>query len=221
MHVIAVSFRLWLQLVAAAGLVFVLAWVLRGMTWEELFVPGRVQHALIAVALLAGIWSMRPETVDGLAMHFLGATVTTLIFGWRLAVLMLAVVVVILGGLGLVEPLMIPFIILVSGVLPVLTTWGLLRLSEQRLPPHMFIYLYVVGFFGGALSVLVVMVANSLLFGLFTPLAWDLVLSEYLRYTMLLVLPEGVLNGMIITGLVMFRPEWVATYSDARYVDGR
>ncbi len=221
MHVIAVSFPLWLQLVAAAGLVFVLAWVLRGMTWEELFVPGRVQHALIAVALLAGIWSMRPETVDGLAMHFLGATVTTLIFGWRLAVLMLAVVVVILGGLGLVEPLMIPFIILVSGVLPVLTTWGLLRLSEQRLPPHMFIYLYVVGFFGGALSVLVVMVANSLLFGLFTPLAWDLVLSEYLRYTMLLVLPEGVLNGMIITGLVMFRPEWVATYSDARYVDGR
>lgn len=221
MHVIAVSFPLWLQLVAAAGLVFVLAWVLRGMTWEELFVPGRVQHALIAVALLAGIWSMRPETVDGLAMHFLGATVTTLIFGWRLAVLMLAVVVVILGGLGLVEPLMIPFTILVSGVLPVLTTWGLLRLSEQRLPPHMFIYLYVVGFFGGALSVLVVMVANSLLFGFFTPLAWDLVLSEYLRYTMLLVLPEGVLNGMIITGLVMFRPEWVATYSDARYVDGR
>lgn len=221
MHVIAVSFPLWLQLVAAAGLVFVLAWVLRGMTWEELFVPGRVQHALIAVALLAGIWSMRPETVDGLAMHFLGATVTTLIFGWRLAVLMLAVVVVILGGLGLVEPLMIPFTILVSGVLPVLTTWGLLRLSEQRLPPHMFIYLYVVGFFGGALSVLVVMVTNSLSFGLFTPLAWDLVLSEYLRYTMLLVLPEGVLNGMIITGLVMFRPEWVATYSDARYVDGR
>jgi uncharacterized membrane protein len=221
MHVIAVSFPLWLQLVAAAGLLFVLVSVLRGMVWEEIFVPGRVQHALIAVALLAVIWSMRAETVDGLAMHFLGAAVATLIFGWRLAILMLAVVVVILAGLGLVEPLMIPFTILVSGVLPVLTTWVLLRVSERRLPPHMFIYLYVVGFFGGALSVLAVMVANALLYGLFTPLAWDLVLSEYLRYTMLLVLPEGVLNGMIITGLVMFRPEWVATYSDARYVDGR
>jgi uncharacterized membrane protein len=221
MHVIAVSFPLWLQLFAAVGLLFVLVWMLRGMTGEEIFVPGRVQHALVAIALLTVIWSMRAETVDGLAMHFLGAAVATLIFGWRLAILMLAVVVVILAGLGLVEPLMVPFTILVSGVLPVLTTWALLRFSERRLPPHMFIYLYVVGFFGGALSVLAVMVANAALYGLFTPLAWELVLSEYLRYTMLLVLPEGVLNGMIITGLVMFRPEWVATYSDARYVDGR
>jgi uncharacterized membrane protein len=221
MHVIAVSFPLWLQIATAAMLLLFLVWLVRGMTWDEVFVPGRMQHVLIAVAVLAVIWSLRAETVDGLAMHFLGAAVATLIFGWRLAILMLFVVVVILAIVGIVNPMMVPFTILVSGILPVLTTWGLLQLSERRLPPHMFIYLYVVGFAGGALSVLTVMVANALLYGLFTPLPWDLIVSEYLRYTMLLVLPEGVLNGMIITGLVMFRPEWVATYSDARYVDGR
>jgi len=85
----------------------------------------------------------------------------------------------------------------------------------------MFIYLYVVGFFGGALSVLVVMATNALVYGLFTDVAWESIVREYLQYTPLLILPEGVLNGMIITGLVMFRPEWVITYSDARYVDGR
>ncbi len=36
----------------------------------------------------------------------------------------------------------------------------------------------------------------------------------------LMMLPEAMLSGMLMTGLVVFRPEWVATYSDARYVDG-
>jgi len=221
MQPIAVAFPLWLEILAAVGLGLLLAWMLRGMTWDEIFVPGRLQHVLVAVLALLVIWSLRAESIDGLAMHFLGVAAVTLIFGWQLAVLMVAVVVVTLSLLGVVELLLVPLTILVSGVVPVLATWGVLRLSERRLPPHMFIYLYVVGFFGGALTVLVAMGANSLLYGLFTDVAWELIVSEYLRYTMLIVLPEGVLNGMIITGLVMFRPEWVATYSDARYVDGR
>ena len=221
MHHIDVVFPLWLQILGTIGLAVLMVWMLRSMTWDEAFVPGRVQHFLLATLVLVVIWSLRAEAVDGLAMHFLGVVAVTLIFGWRLAILMVSLVVVTLALIGIVEPMLAPLTILISGVAPALATWGLLQFSERRLPPHMFIYLYVVGFFGGALSVLVVMATNSLVYGLFTDVAWESIVREYLQYTPLLILPEGVLNGMIITGLVMFRPEWVITYSDARYVDGR
>ncbi|AHE99520.1 energy-coupling factor ABC transporter permease [Thioalkalivibrio paradoxus] len=221
MHHISVAFPLWLQISAAVVLALLLGRMLREMTWNEIFVPGRIQHFVIAALLMLLIWSLRAQSVDGLAMHFLGVAVVTLVFGWQLAVLMVSLVVVMLAVLGIVDPLQVPLTILLSGALPALAVWGLLGFSERRLPPHMFIYLYVVGFFGGVLSVLVVMGSYAALFGLFTDVPWELVYSEYLRYTVLLILPEGVLNGMVITGLVMFRPEWVATYSDARYVDGR
>jgi len=221
MHHIDVIFPLWLQILGTIGLAVLMVWMLRSMTWDEVFVPGRVQHFLLATLVLVVIWSLRAEAIDGLAMHFLGVVAVTLIFGWRLAILMVSLVVVTLALIGIVEPMLVPLTILISGVAPALATWGLLQFSERRLPPHMFIYLYVVGFFGGALSVLVVMATNSLVYGLFTDVAWESIVREYLQYTPLLILPEGVLNGMIITGLVMFRPEWVITYSDARYVDGR
>ena len=221
MHHIDVAFPLWLQLVSAFGLTLLLVWMFRGMTWDEVFVPGRVQHFLLATLALFALWSLRAEAIDGLPMHFLGVVAATLVFGWRLAILMVSVVVVMLAVFGMVEPMLAPLTILISGAAPVLATWALLQFSERRLPPHMFIYLYVVGFFGGAVSVLVVMAGNVLVYGLFTDLPWETIFSEYLQYLPLLVLPEGVLNGMVITGLVMFRPEWVATYSDARYIDGR
>jgi len=221
MHHIAVAFPPWLHWMALLGLVVVLGFALRQMIWDDLFVPGRVQQFLFATVALALVWSMRVEAVDGLALHFLGMAVITLVFGWRLALLMVSVVGFALAALGVVDFLEVPLMVLLSGALPVAAAWTLLRFSERHLPPHIFIYMYVVGFVGGSLTVLVTMMAYSLVFGLFTDVPWDVIGSEYFQYTLLLVLPEGVLNGMIITGLIMFRPEWVATYSDARYVDGR
>ncbi len=221
MQAIAVAFPLWVHIAAWVLGVALLVWLLRTMTWDDVFIPGRVQQILVAMAGLIIIWSMRVEAIDGLAMHFLGIAIITLVFSWQLAMLMVSVTVLALAALGIVPWVAIPFTILLNGVLPIWAVWRLLRLSEQRLPPHLFIYLYVVGFLGGALSVLVVMVAKTLLFGVLTDITWDVLISEYFRYTLLLVLPEGVLNGMVITALVMFRPEWVATYSDARYLEGR
>ena len=220
-HHISVAFPLWLQIAALFGLALGYGFMLRHMIWDDLFVPGRVQQFLLATVAVALVWSMRAESVDGLALHFLGVAVVTLVFGWQMALLIVSLAVLGLALFGIVTWLEAPLMILLSGALPIAAAWALLRFSERKLPPHMFIYLYVVGFLGGALTVLVTMIAYTLVFGLFTSLPWDVVVSEYFQYTLLLVLPEGVLNGMIITGLVMFRPEWVATYSDARYVDGR
>ncbi|AOV18061.1 hypothetical protein BJI67_14205 [Acidihalobacter aeolianus] len=46
-------------------------------------------------------------------------------------------------------------------------------------------------------------------------------LHDYLVYLPLLALPEGMLNGMLVTALVMVRPGWQITYSDARYLKSK
>lgn len=221
MHSLEVAFPVWLQWLGGLVYFVLLVKILRDMTWDELFVPGRLQHWIIATLALLVIWNLRVEAIDGLAIHFLGIATLTLVFGWRLAIVLGSVVGFSLGILGHVDWLMLPMTLLTTVVLPVATTWALLRFSERRLPPHLFIYLYVVGFLGGALTSLVAMFSNALLFALFTDAELGSIFSEYLQYVLLMVMPEGVLNGMVITALVMFRPEWVATYSDTRYIEGR
>lgn len=217
---IEVDFPLWLQLAAGLGLGMFLLWMLPRMSWAQLFVTDRRNQFLTAAMFLIVIWSMRAESIDGLAMHFLGVVIVTLVFGWQLAIVMVSLVVLFLALVGTVELLQAPLIVLMTGVMPVLVAANVLQISERHLPPHMFIYLYVVGFFGGGLSVLFVMAGNAALYGLFTDLSWATITSDYLRYMPLMMLPEAMLSGMLMTGLVVFRPELVATYSDARYVDG-
>lgn len=212
-----VALRVLSALLLGLGLIV----MLRRMPWESFFVPGRIQLFVIAALCLLLIWSMRAQTLDGLALHFLGMTTVTLMFGWQLAILMVFLVVATLGLFGALPLAAFPLTVLLAGILPVAVTWGLLRLSQNYLPAHMFIYLYAVGFLGGALSVVATVLASAVIYGLFTELAWADIYRDYLRYLALLVLPEAVVNGIVITGLVMVRPEWLATWSDERYIHGR
>ncbi|WP_018864539.1 energy-coupling factor ABC transporter permease [Thioalkalivibrio sp. ARh3] len=212
-----VALRVLSALLLGAGLLI----MLRRMPWEAFFVPGRTQLFVIATLCLLLIWGLRAQALEGLALHFLGMATITLMFGWQLAILMVFLVVAGLALLGAVPLSAFPLTVLLAGVLPVALTWGLLRATEAWLPRHMFIYLYGVAFLGGALTVAATVLASAVIYGLFTDLAWDDIYRDYVRYLALLVLPEAVLNGMVVTGLVMVRPEWLATWSDERYVHGR
>ena len=47
---------------------------------------------------------------------------------------------------------------------------------------------------------------------------WQVVFDNYLSILPLLLLPEALLNGMAITVLVVFKPEWMRTYRDRDYI---
>ena len=210
-----------IRVLSALLLAVVMLFTLRRMPWETFFVRGRVQLFLVAVLALLLMWGMRAQVLDGLALHFLGMAAVTLVFGWQAALLSAFLVASVLALFGVLPWSAFPLTVLLAGALPVAVAWALLRLIETRLPPHMFIYLYGVAFLGGALSVAATVLVSAALYGLFTDLAWGDIYRDYLRYMPLLVLPEAVVNGMVITGLVMVRPEWLATWSDERYLHGR
>jgi len=37
----------------------------------------------------------------------------------------------------------------------------------------------------------------------------------------LIMIPEGAFNGMLITLFVAYRPEWMRTFRDERYINGK
>ncbi len=51
--------------------------------------------------------------------------------------------------------------------------------------------------------------------------ALDELAREYLRYFPLLMLPEAFVSGGVLSILIVYRPEWVVTFDDERYLKGK
>lgn len=177
------------------------------------------QHLWLGASLaILVLWSMRAGLTPELTIHFLGVTAVTLVLGWALALLAVAVACLGLGFAGLVPWSVLSLDFLTAGVIPVAISWLVWRSSERWLPANLFVYLFVAVFFAAALAVLVGNLARAgwlLLGGEFELFQVN---HDYLVLLPLVVLAEALLNGFVMTGLVIMRPDWVRTYDDQRYL---
>lgn len=195
-----------------------LGYALRTAPWHQVRADTSLQHRLgFSLVLVVIIWSLRAGVDQGLGIHFFMVTALHLVFGWRLALL-----VVTLGQLGMVlvgqEAWQgVGLNAVTSGLAPILTTWLVWRWQERNELYNPFVFIFAVAFGGAILSVLVsglVMTAVFTLGGVYTLTE---VKEAFWIFVPLIALPEGVLNGMLIAGLVVFRPEWVALFDEDKY----
>lgn len=168
--------------------------------------------------VLVFLWSMKAGIKPGLTLHLLGATAFTLCFGPYLAFiglsLVLAGVLVNSGG----DWTSFALNSLLAAGVGIAVSWRVFGLAERWLPKNLFVYLFVNGFFGAALSVMAVGVCASLILALGNAYSPEYLLGEYLPYFLLLGFSEAWLSGMVMTLLVVYRPEWVATFDGSRYL---
>ena len=104
---------------------------------------------------------------------------------------------------------------------PVLVTAGTLRLAHRWLPPNFFIYIFVVSFFGSAVAMIAGGFVASAAILLADGQRAISIVNEHLPYLILLAFGEAMLTGMLTTLLVVYRPAWVKTFDDTRYLRGR
>lgn len=174
-----------------------------------------------AIAFASLIWILRAGIGDRLNFHFLGITVMTLMFGWRLALIAATAIVSITFwrlGSGL---LAIPINTLVMGGIPVLVTYSLLRWSQRHLPTNIFVFVFVNAFLAAALSVILAVCVGSLLLWWTDTFSANYLQTYYLPYIPLLMLPEGLLNGMLTVIAVVYAPQWIPLFDDTRYLRKR
>lgn len=198
------------------GLILLLAW--KFFPFQRIKKDTALQHRFgIALVLLVCIWSMRTGVSSGLGIHFFMVTTLHLVFGWQLAIT--AVFLALLGmvwigneawqGIGINA--------WVSGVVPILCTYGFWRIQKAYQLYNPFVFIFMVTFLGAIVSV----IASGLLM---TAIMWlgaaytlhDIV-QQFWIFVPLIALPEAVLNGMFIAGLIVFKPEWVALFDEKRH----
>jgi uncharacterized membrane protein len=186
--------------------------------WRRLAHPTPLNAWLGTIVCLMLLWQIAAGIQPGLNFHFLGATLFTLMAGPRLALVGLTIVLAAVtawngGGwqsFGLNG--------ITMAAVPVALTYALYRLIETRLPNNFFVYVFGAAFAGAAVTVGAVGLATtSLLAGAGTYPSGPL-FELYLPYYLLLAWSEALFTGMTMTLFVVYKPEWVTTFDDSRYL---
>lgn len=197
------------------------AWAARTAPWSRFASSESVHvwYGAIAFALL--LWSLQATVGEGFTFHLLGSAGLTLLFGPALALLgaALALVLLLVVHGGAWANAGIAFVTMAA--VPVAATMVVLRFAERRLPPNFFVYVFVAAFFGAGVSYAVAGLAGAAVLALGAGRGAAVVFGDYAPYLLYLAFGEATLTGMLVTLAVVYRPQWVATFDDARYLDGR
>ncbi len=204
---------------AVAGMLLAVA--LATAPWRKFLQSDSMNVYFGALTFALVLWNLRAGVVPGVEFHFFGLTALCLMFDWQFALLagslLAAVATYNAGG----HWSAFGGNILLLAVLPTLWVRLLLFLAQKYVIRHFFVYIYFNTFFAAASSILLMgLVASFLIAG--EGGYGDFHLGdEYWISLWLLAFPEGLMNGLIMTVLVVYRPHWVATFHDRWYLKGK
>ena len=170
--------------------------------------------ALAAVVLLPGLWLLPQALPQGLAIQFSGASLLVLMLGWPLAVVVLSLVALAVWGIGPADAWSVLSQWVWIGLVPATLALGIGMLLRRWLPPNPFIYTLGRGFLGTAVAVFL----SGALMELLHRLAGAPALEQALVARWLMAWGDAFLTGMFAAVCVAFAPQWLATWSDARYL---
>ena len=191
--------------------------------WKKLIKQQEIQHVFLgAIVLLLTIWGIKAGISPGLGFHHLGATLFTLMFGWQLAIIGLLITLASsLLLLDIPDWASLGINGLVSIVIPVFTSYGILKLSHRWLPDNFFIYIFICAFFGAGIAIAVSRLAALALLLTIDVYPSAKLMEESLQYIPLFMFPEAFVTGMLITIFVVYKPTWISTFDDDRYLKGK
>ena len=149
---------------------------------------------------------------------WLGASVMTLMFGPQLALLGLTIVLTAVTLAGMSGWQGFGWNALLMGALPVAISHGIYRLADRKLPNHLFVYIFLNAFLGGALAMAATGLGATLLLQLAGAYPAGYLYHDYLPYFILMAWSEAVSTGMALTLMVVYQPQWVSTFDDTRYL---
>jgi uncharacterized membrane protein len=196
-------------------------WIMSG-DWRRLAVPSNLNLFLGATVVVLAMWQIRTGVKPGLAFHLYGIAALTMMFGfWRAT---FAGVLILLANaiFGRGNWVSLGADAMLTAALPAAVSWGFFRLLDRRLPNHFFIYVLGNGFLGGALSVAAIGLATTVVMAVSGAYTLDYLLANYTPFaTLLISWAEAFSTGMAVTVMAVYRPAWLETFDDARYIQNK
>ncbi|MEJ2043627.1 MAG: energy-coupling factor ABC transporter permease [Reinekea sp.] len=189
------------------------------VSWAEIRSDDGLQHRIgFATVVLVTIWSLRAGVSEGLGIHFYLITAFHLIFGWQVSIALVFLVQLGMIAVGNESWMALGTNGITSGLIPICVTYLCWKWTDSRQHRNPFTFIFGTAFLGAILSVVVSILLLSFSFMLFDIYDWEQIANEYILFIPLVALPEGILNGMLVASLIIFKPQWVAMYDEKRYI---
>lgn len=170
----------------------------------------------VTLLLLPWAWSMGALMPAALPLQFSGAALLVLMFGWPLAVLScvaVALLAALAAGQGLLSALDAAAW---NGVIPATLALVLGLATRRWLPRHLMVYVLARGF---AATLLALTLTAALWLGAHR-LPAGLGAETLMLGRWLMAWGDATATGMLVAVFVVYRPQWLATWSDGRYLRG-
>ncbi|HHX8264862.1 energy-coupling factor ABC transporter permease [Vibrio diabolicus] len=189
------------------------------VVWPKLEKEKAFQHLVFATLFFFSIlWATQAGVKEGLQIHFLALTTLTMMYGWRMAFLISIPTMLVNHLLHDVSLLQLPTSLVLSALLPIFISYLVFLLSYHYLPRNIFVFIFVAGFFNGAITGSLHLLINSFYHLSVGHYDWETIQHNYFIFVPLLAFPEGLLNGMSLAVLTVFKPEWLRVFSDRDYI---
>ena len=210
------DFLLIVSLVVSAA---VLLFAILIAPWDALIkVPYRQHLFFGAVICLAILWLMKITWVKGFLLHPIGMTAVTVIFGWRLAVILGFIALLTFELLSAGQWRSMPLDYIFTVVVPVTLSYALIRVVQSWPSRNLFLFVLGVGFIGAMLGYMLSLCLVLLLAWLIDHQIFiDRIWQEFAIIIMLLNV-EGFLNGAVVTAMSVFAPHLVKSFNDRKYL---
>lgn len=201
----------------------VIAWVIWLRPWLMLVNDVALQHRWLAATLAVVLmWQLRAQAVDWLTLHLVFTVLMALVFKAPLALMSNVMINVAMVLIGRNDWALLGANIVVTGIVPAVVIGIVWRVVDRRLPDNLMVFLFVCGFFGAALATLGGgLTAVLLIIAAGTDPEAIYLAQEYARFLPLLMPSEAFITGMLLSILLVYHPNWVATFNDHRYIDSQ
>ncbi len=166
------------------------------------------------LVLMPWLWAAQRVMPGGLALQLSGACLMVLMLGWPLAVLSLVPIAATGAWLGgIAWPAALDHLAW-NGIVTASVALAIGLATRRWLPKHPFVFILGRGFLVTALAVMI----SGTLAALASPLPEGTELSSLLLGHWLMAWGEAFATGMMTAIFVAFKPEWLASWSDERYL---
>lgn len=202
---------LYTDVVICAAALIIAIWF---RPWQMLRAAPLQNSWLTCLLVLPWMWGAQRLLPPGLALQLSGASLLVLMFGWPLAIITILLIAAIGGWLANAPLHQMLMLATWNGVVPATLALGIGLTIRRLLPKHLFIYILGRGFIATGLAMSVAGCLSVLLH----PQRPDTELSLVMLAHILMASGEAFATGMLTAIFVAFKPEWMVTWSDRRYL---
>ncbi len=169
-------------------------------------------------AIVFLFWQLRIHIDDGLGIHLLGSTILTLMFRWQVALMANAIIILGITLTSTADFQAFAMNGIIMGLIPVGISHITWRINERFLPANYFIYIFFAAFLAAGISMLSTGYISYRLLSLIPNTLLQQSLDQYLLILIPIMYPEAFITGAAISIFVIYKPHWVATFDDHRYL---